>query len=148
MPQRWPYRGVQTNMLNQLFTGTPTSRRQVTLPSVIEAGDPILVGTDPAFALDSYQANVAGATCLFNGTFYADVLGASSVSPSVSAAIKRGAKLYAVGGTLDAATNVRYGFTLCADTTGIPFGTLDPSPQAGGPVVSGQTQNVGVKIDG
>jgi len=135
-------------MLNQLFTGTPTSRRQVTLPSVIKAGDPILIGSEAAFALDSYQANIAGATCLFNGTFETSVVGLSSISPVVNAAIKPGSKLYASGGTLDTDTNVRYGFTLSADSSGIFFGYLDPSPQGAGPVASGQTQTVGVKIDG
>ncbi len=135
-------------MKNQLFTGTPTSRRQVNLPTGIVAGQALLVGTQPCFALDSYQANIGGATCLFNGTFEANVVGQSSISPVVNADIKAGAKLYASGGTLDATTNVRYGFTLSADATGIPFGELDPSPQGGWPVASGTTQLVGVKIDG
>lgn len=135
-------------MKNQLFTGTPTSRRQVSLPTGIVAGQALLIGTLPCFALDDYQSNIGGATCLFNGTFSTSVVGQSSVSPVVNAAIKPGAKLYAVGGTLDATTNVRYGFTLCSDTSGIAFGELDPSPQGGGTVASGTTQTAGVKIDG
>lgn len=134
-------------MINQLYSGTPTSRRQVTLPDVgLLAGDPILVGTEPGFMLDNYQDNVAGCTVLFNGTFFADVVGETAASPQVTAAIKAGAKIYAVGGTLNAATNVRYGFTLNADSTGILFGTLDPDPLAGAPVGAGLTANVGVRI--
>jgi hypothetical protein len=136
-------------MINQLFTGTPTSPRQVTLPDVSAfdvAGVPILVGTEPAFTLDARQDNVAGATCYFNGSFFTDVIGETSASPLTPAAIKPGDKVYAVGGTLDSATNVRYGFTLSADSSGIFFGTIDPSPQGGGPVPSGETANVAVRL--
>lgn len=135
-------------MLNQLFSGTPTSPRQVTLPLAanLQAGDPILIGTEPAFLLDDYQANVSGCTAYFNGTFFANVTGETQASPQVGSAVKPGDNLYAVGGTLDATTNVRYGFTLSKDSGGIPFGQLDPSPQAGGPVPSTTTALVGVKI--
>lgn len=118
-------------MKNQVYTGTPTSRRQVVLPSTILAGDPILVGILPGVCLDNYQTNVAGATVLFNGSFTLSVTAKSSFSPSVGAALKVGDKVYADGGTLDTATNVRYGFTLDANSsTGILFGEIDASGAA------------------
>lgn len=133
-------------MKNQLFTGTPTSRRQVTLPEAVVGGEPVLIGGVPAFALDDWQSSVDGATVLMNGTFLWDVVGESDTSPAVGAQINPGDPLYATGGTFDADTNVTYGFTLSADDSGVRFGSLDPSPQAGGPVLSGETQNVGVLI--
>ncbi len=115
-------------MINQIYSGTPSSRRQVLLPTTIVAGQAILVGTEPAVALDSYQANIGGATCLFNGSFSLSVTAKSSLSPSVGAAVNPGDKLYADGGTLDSATNVTYGFTLDKNSSsGVLFGRLDPS---------------------
>lgn len=134
-------------MINQLYTGTPTSRRQVVLPDVgLLAGDPILVGVEPGVMLDNFQDNVQGCTVLFNGTFLLDVVGETASSPQVNAAIKVGANIYADGGILDATTNVRYGFTLNANSGGRLFGTLDPDPVAGAPVGSGLTANVGVRL--
>jgi hypothetical protein len=135
-------------MKNQLFTGTNTSRRQLTLPNVgLKAGAPVLVGTEPFVLLDDYQANVAGCTGLFNGTFTLTVVGQTSESPQVTHQINPGDNIYAVGGTLDAATNVRYGFTLDANSSsGILFGRLEPSPLGGGPVAAGATALVGVQI--
>ncbi len=115
-------------MINQVFEGTPSSRRQVLLPTNIIAGQMILVGTMPGVALDSYQSNIGGATVDFNGSFSLSVTAKSSLSPSVGAAVNPGDKLYADGGTLDTATNVTYGFTLDKNSsTGVFFGRLDPS---------------------
>lgn len=118
-------------MINQVYEGTCSSRRPVLLPTTVKAGDPLLVGTEPCVALDSYQANIGGATCLFNGSFSFSVTAKSSLSPSVGLAIKPGDKIYADGGVLDAATNVTTGFTLDANSsTGVFFGRLDPSAVA------------------
>lgn len=115
-------------MINQIFSGTPSSRRQVLLPATVKAGDAILVGSEPAVALDSYQANIGGATCLFNGSFALSVTAKSSLSPSTGSQVNPGDKLYADGGVLDAATNVTTGFTLDKNSsTGVLFGRLDPS---------------------
>lgn len=115
-------------MINQLYTGTPSSRRQIACPTTVLAGDPLLVGTEPCVALDSYQANIGGTTALFNGSFSLPVTGKSSLSPSVNAAIKPGDKIYADGGVLDATTNVTSGFTLDKNSsTGVLFGNLDPT---------------------
>ena len=116
-------------MINQQFTGTPTSRRFVVLPVAanVKAGDPLLVGVLPCVALDNYQSNEGGAVCLFGGTFTLTVVGQSVVSPQTTHKINPGDALYASGGTLDATTNVTYGFTIDAVTTDTPFGYLDPS---------------------
>lgn len=130
-------------MKNQLYTGTPTSRRFVLLPTTVKAGDALLIGTEPCFALDDYQANSGGATCLFNGTFNTTVLGETSASPHTVAAIKPGAKLYA-SGTLDTATNVTHDLTIDANSSNTPFGNLDPSSAGVG---SGLTVIAGVQIN-
>ena len=123
-------------MINQLYTGTPSSRRQIACPTTVQAGDPLLVGTEPCVALDSYQANIGGTTVLLNGSFSLSVTGKSSLSPSVNAQIKPGDKIYADGGVLDATTNVTTGFTLDVNTGGVLFGHLDPT---GPGVASGVT---------
>ena len=115
-------------MTNQVFTGTPTSRRFVTMPATanILAGQPLLIGKEPFFSLDNYQSNVGGATGLFNGSFTTTVIGQTSESPVVTAAINPGDTLYAIG-TKDTATNVTYGLTIDANSSNTPFGHLDPA---------------------
>jgi hypothetical protein len=125
-------------MTNQVFTGTPTSRRQLTLPASANllAGQPVLVGKEPYFLLDNYQSNVAGCTGFSNGSFTATVVGQTSESPVVTHQINPGDQIYANGGTLDATTNVTYGFTIDANSGGTPFGHLDPTSP---PVLAGVT---------
>ena len=116
-------------MKNQRYTGTPTSRRQVTLPNLtpaLTAGTPILVGTEPMVMLDDYQSNVAGCTCLLNGSFDLTVIARSVESPITTHAINPGDPLYA-SGTLDVATNVTYNLTIDAASGNTPFGRLDPT---------------------
>jgi hypothetical protein len=134
-------------MLNQLFSGTPTSRRQVTLPNAVTSGEAILVGVLPGFALDNWQSIVSGATVLFNGSFFANVTGQTAESPQTTHKIGFGDALYATG-TTDGTTNVTYNLTIDANSNNTPFGNLDPSPQGGGPVLAGATQSVGVFIHG
>ena len=115
-------------MINDVYTGTPTSRRFVKMPNVsIVAGQPLIVGGLPCVALDSYQSNEGGATCLFGGTFSLTVVGETVVSPQTGAIIKPGDKVHASGGTTDSTTNVTYGFTLTAVSADPVFGYLDPS---------------------
>ena len=117
-------------MKNQMLLGTPTSPRFAFCPTTVLAGDPVLLGGIPAVALDNYQANEGGTTFYANGTFALTVIGRSTESPVVTAAIKPGDKIYAVG-TLDATTNVTTGLTLDANSaTGTLFGRLDPQYQA------------------
>ncbi len=116
-------------MKNQVFTGTPTSRRFALCPTTIKAGDPVLLGGtggEPAFALDDYQSGLGGTTFLLNGTFQATVVGSTSHSPYTPAAIKQGSPLYA-SGTYDATTNVTYDLFISATNTDSRFGNLDPS---------------------
>ncbi len=114
-------------MKNQHFTGTPTSRRFALCPSTVKAGDAVLVGGLPAFALDDYQSLTLGTTFLFNGSFDANVLGSTSVSPISGHALKPGDKVYYDGGTLDSSTNITTGGTLDANTGGTLFGNIDPT---------------------
>ena len=125
-------------MKNQVYTGTPTSRRFALCPSTVVAGDAVLVGDQPAFALNAYSSLTGGATFCFNGTYTATVVGAAYLSPPVSAAINPGDKLAAVG-TLDATTNVTTGLRIfkgISGTEGTPFGCLDPN---GTVITSGAT---------
>lgn len=122
-------------MQNQVYTGTPTSRRQVTLPNVSQfatAGQPILIGTIPAVTLDAYQSNVGGCTVLLNGSFSLTVVGRSANSPLVTAQVNPGDNLYVSPntGTYDATTNVTYGFVLDKNIAGTLFGRLDPTQTA------------------
>lgn len=115
-------------MINQVYAVTPTRTRQVLFPSTVTvAGEPLLVGTEPCINLDSYQANIGGATCYFDGGYSLTVVAKSSLSPSVNHTIKPGDPIYLKGGTLDATTNVTTGGTLCADSSGTLWGHLDPS---------------------
>lgn len=133
-------------MKNQLFTGTPTSRRQVTLPNVSafnNPGIPILVGDRAGVTMDSYQANVGGCTVEFGGTFSLTVVGSSSHSPYTPEALAPGAAVYA-SGTLDSTTNVTYNLLLTGTTSDTKFGNIDPD---GPGVGSGLTAIVGVSIN-
>lgn len=125
-------------MKNQIYTGTPTSRRFSLLPTTVKAGDALLLGKEPAVAMDDYQAVSGGATCMTGGSFTLTVEGNTSLSPTTPGALKPGDKVYAFGGTLDATTNVTTAFTLCGDSVyGVLFGFIDPSYAAG--VTSGAT---------
>ena len=128
-------------MKNQVFTGTPTSRRFALCPVGILAGQPVLLGKIPAVALDNYQANTGGTTFLLNGSFNLTVVGATVLSPQTGHQINPGDKVYADGGTTDGPTNVTYGFTLDAASGGAIFGNLDPSAPA---VTSGTTSTTAV----
>ena len=136
-------------MKNQLYTGTSTSRRQVALPDVAaftganDQGIPILVGAMPAVTLDNYQANLAGATALFNGSFSLTVVGSSTHSPYTPLALNPGDKVYA-SGTLDSGTNVTYNLLLSGDSSDTFFGHIDPT---GPGVGAGLTAIVGVVIN-
>ena len=119
-------------MINQVFAGTDTSRRNPsTCYASVTAGSPYLIGALPCVALDT-AANVANQTptFLFGGSFSLTVTAKSSLSPSTNKAINPGDAIYADGGTLDAASNMTYGFTLDANSGGTLFGHLDPTGPA------------------
>lgn len=131
-------------MTNQVFTGTPTSRRQIIpCPTTVKAGDAVLIGRLAAVALDSYQANEGGTSFLFGGSFALSVV-AQHGSPLVSGAIGPGDLLYADGGVLDVATNVTTGFTINADSVnGVFFGYLDPQQPK---ILSGVTNTAAIVL--
>lgn len=127
-------------MKNQVYTGTPTSRRFVACPSTVKSGDPVLIGKVPAVALNDYESATGGAVFLMNGTFTLSVTGATQKSPQVNAAMNPGDKVYAEG-TLDVTTNVTTGLFLSATPGDTFFGNLDPT---GPGVGSGLTVNANV----
>lgn len=133
-------------MINQIYSVTPTKTRQVQFPSTVTVpGTPMFLGDEPCVNLDSFQDTIGGATCYFDGAYTFPVVAASSLSPFTGAAIKPGDKIYAVGGSRDATTNVLTGFTLCADSSGLLFGTLNSQEQE---IASGVTNNAaGVDIN-
>ena len=138
-------------MINQVYTGTPTSRRQVTLPAAQAllafqyAGAAIVIGTTPAFTLDAYQSNFGGCTVLENGSFSTTIVGRTANSPLVTSQVNPGDQLYMAfsdsGWTLDPATNVWYGGVLDKNPSGIPFGRYDESQVA---ILAGATNTAGV----
>ena len=114
-------------MKNQLYQGTPTSRRFALCPITIKAGDPVLIGGYvPAVALDDYQSNLGGTTFLLNGTFALTVVASSADSPITGVAIQPGDALYAHG-TTDSTTGVVYNLTINKNSGDTLFGKLDPS---------------------
>lgn len=143
-------------MMNQVYSGTPTGRRQLVLPNVSQFQTPGalgVIGVDvgglygmPFVTLDSYQSSVAGATALFNGTYTLSVTGRIANSPLVTRQINPGDRLYLSGATYDATTNIYYGGTIDANpsTSSIPIGVLDPSYV--GFVAAGATASVPVLI--
>lgn len=134
-------------MKNQIYLGTPTSPRFAACPTSVTAGMPVLIGNEPAVALDDYQANLGGTTFYMAGTYGLTVIGRSSESPVVTATIKPGDKIYAVG-TLDPTTNVTTALTLDANSsTGTLFGYLDPQQLT--TITAGTTNTyAGVKLAG
>lgn len=138
-------------MINQIYPGTDTSRRtfSVCYAGVI-AGGPYIIGAVASnrcmsfVALDT-AANVANGlpTGLFGGSFALTVTAKSSLSPSTNAVINPGDPIYADGGTLDAASNMTYGFTLDANSAGVYFGNLDPTGPA---LTAGTTATVTVVL--
>src|ERR1700690_1342041 len=124
-------------MKNQGLTGTPTSPRFAACPSTVKSGDPVLIGSIPAVALNDYQASVSGATFYTDGSFALTVYGSSSHSPITPVALGTGNKVYA-SGTLDSVTNVTTGLGLWADSSDAFFGKIDPQLTPGG-VGSGAT---------
>lgn len=113
-------------MINQAFTGTPTNSRFALCPSSIVAGQPVLLGTLPAVALNAYSAITGGATFSFNGSYFLTVIGQSAESPVTTHQINPGDKLYATG-TLDSTTNVTYNLTIDANSSNSLFGRYDPN---------------------
>ncbi len=128
-------------MKNQYFTGTPTSRRFALCPTTVKAGDAVLLGSEPAVALDDYQANTGGSTFLTGGSFNLTVIGQTVASPQTPAALPPGHKVFAAG-TLDSPTNVTYGLVLDGATGGVLFGFIDPSYTSG--VGSGLTDTAAI----
>jgi predicted RecA/RadA family phage recombinase len=127
-------------MKNQIAQGTPTSPRFAPCPSTVNAGDLVLIGTEPAVARDNYQANSGGAMFYFSGTFSGAVQASSSHSPITGEALGLGAKLYASGtvNTLpDGISTVTTGLWISGDTSDTPFGYIDP--QFGTAMASGTT---------
>ena len=117
-------------MKNQVYSGTPTSRRFALCPTTVLAGDAVLIGKEPAVALDDYSSVTGGTTFLLNGSFTLTVVGSSTHSPYSGAAIKPGDVLYA-SGTLDSTTNITTGLLISVTTTDNAFGWLDPSYTGG-----------------
>jgi hypothetical protein len=128
-------------MKNQTYTGTPTSRRFALCPTTVLAGDPVLLGAEPAVALDSYSSVTGGSTFLTGGSFNLTVIGQTVASPQTPAAIKPGSKVYAAG-SLDSTTNVTTGLVLDGATGGVLFGYIDPSYTSG--VGSGLTDTAAI----
>lgn len=119
-------------MINQVYAGTPTSRRNpTTCYAGVLSGSPYLLGLIPGIAMDT-AANVASGIPTFEcgGSFSLTVTAKSSLSPSVNKAILPGDPIYADGGTLDVPSNMTYGFTLDASSGGTLFGHLDPTGPA------------------
>jgi hypothetical protein len=120
-------------MKNQVYAGVPTSGRFFACPITVKSGDFVLIGKQPACALNDYQGNSGGATFYFNGSFTGLVYGSSTHSPITGVAVNPGDALFA-SGTLDTPTNVTTGLWISGDVSDVPFGHLDPTAS---PILSG-----------
>lgn len=128
-------------MKNQVYMGPPTGARFVACPTTVKSGDAVLVGAEPAVALNDYQSNSGGATFCFGGSFNLTVVGSSTHSPFTPEALNSGDKVFA-SGTLDSPTNVTTGLLITGTTTDTPFGYIDPS----GPGVSSGATNTATPV--
>jgi hypothetical protein len=124
-------------MKNQVILSTPGTQRQAKCPVTVKAGDPVLLGVDPAVAINDFEAVYGGTTFELTGSYVLTVIGRSVESPITTHAINAGDKIYATG-VLDVTTNVTTNLTLDANTGGTFFGTLDPQ-YPGAPVAAGAT---------
>lgn len=85
-----------------------------------------------------YDDNSGFITMQVTGAVNVSVTGSAQKSPSAGAAINRGDKVYADGGTFDPVSGLTYGSTLDADPNGTFFGlAMDP-------VVAGATSTIRV----
>ena len=123
-------------MKNQLLMGAPTSARFAACPSTVKSGDLVLLGANPACALNDYQASEGGAVFYCSGTYTGTVYASNSHSPITGAAIGVGDRLYA-SGTTDGTTNVTTALWISVDSSDVPFGFVDP--QLGTAQLSGTT---------
>jgi hypothetical protein len=132
-------------MTNQALTGTPTSRRFCACPSSIVAGQPVLLGSIPAVALDNYQSNEGGTTFLLGGSFFLTVVGESSESPGYGLQINPGDPIHARG-TYDATTNVTYNLTLDGNPLYPQFGYYDPDVTVNPSSILANTTNTAAAV--
>lgn len=124
----------------------------VPVPSSILSGDPIMPGGKlPAVANENYNAATGNASMDVEGAFLLSVTAATALSPLAGSAVKAGDNIYAdTDGTLDATTNVYYGFTLTKNTGGRLFGTALPGPtvSTASLITSGSTATIAVRLKG
>jgi predicted RecA/RadA family phage recombinase len=77
---------------------------------------PVLIGKMPGVAVDSYNAATGATVFALEGVY--------AIPVTATAALGVGDKVYAAGGTLDAATNVTTGIVISSVNTGVPFGAI------------------------
>lgn len=94
-------------------------------PSAVTKGMAVLIGNQPAVAIDDYSSATGGTTFCFEGVFALTVIGQSTQSPVSGLAVKPGDQLFA-SGTFDATTNVTYNLTIDKTRGNIPFGSFFP----------------------
>lgn len=94
-------------------------------PSAVTKGMAVLIGNQPAVAIDDYSAKTGGTTFVFKGVYNLTVVGQSTQSPNSIQAIKPGDQLFATG-TFDATTNITYSLTIDKTRGNIPFGCFFP----------------------
>lgn len=109
--------------------GTPTSPRFSLCPTTVKSGDLVLVGSEPACALNDYQSTTGGAVFYFSGTFTGTVEGSSTHSPITGVQINPGDKLFASGTSVPVTGGPTFTTNLwiSATTSDVAFGFLDPS---------------------
>ena len=128
-------------MTNQTKMDTLSTRRFAKCPSTIASGDPVLLGTIAAVALDSYDSILGGTTFCTDGSYALAVTAASTQSPVSGLAIAPNAELYATG-SYDATTGVTHGLTIDLTRGGTPFGNAEVEAA----VTAGTTSTISVRL--
>jgi len=129
-------------MLNEIRNDRPANARPYRCPTTVKAGDLVLVGAQPAVAVDDYNPRTGGTVFRLTGTYEFSVVAGTQVSPLVGSALNQGERIYGAGGVLDSDTNVTTDLTLSKDDSGVLIGTYDDWDS----IASGVTGTARVKL--
>ena len=129
---------------------------QVAVPAslaypVLLTSVPLLLGTLAMVANenngDATRPATGNVSTDTSGAFRLTVTAATGLSPLVGSAINPGDKIYADGGTTDATTGIKYGFTLDKNSGGTLFGTAVSTTGQTGPLLgAGATGAIAVLL--
>ena len=141
---------MAANKVRERLTGI-----ELKMPNVVIAPGDLLVFSQGAKVLvgiandgqnlttkPPYYSNSGYLSLDTEGAFNLTVLAGTVISPLTGSAVAIGDLLYLKGGTLDTATGITYGGTICKDSSGIFIGLAEAA------LVSGTTGVIAVSLKG